>query len=389
MATALAVGRRLLFVVNIGRFFVSHRLPIAIAAREHGYEVHVATNLDGVDDADTLRTIEAAGVLFHRLHFSRSGSGPFELFRDARALANIFKRVRPDIVHLVTIKPVLVGGIVARFFDVAGVILAIPGRGVVFSAQGARAAVRRLVATLAYRLAYRPAKTRVIVQNTEDREYFIAKRAFRREDVSLIRGSGVDLRRFGYREEPSGTPTIVLASRMLKDKGIAQFVAAAETLRKEGCQARFALVGGPDPGNPRSHSREELAEWSSHGQVEWWGFRNDMDRVFGECHIVCLPTFYGEGVPKVLIEAAASGRAIVTTDTPGCRDIVRHEHNGLLVPPGDSSALAAALRRLIENPEARRAMGKQGSRLAALEFTSEIVVEQTLAIYERLNTCVP
>jgi glycosyltransferase involved in cell wall biosynthesis len=171
---------------------------------------------------------------------------------------------------------------------------------------------------------------------------------------------------------------------MLREKGIADFVAAAVLLKGQGSNARFVLVGDPDPGNPQSHTREELEAWAASGAVEWWGFRANMNTVFAECHVVCLPTYYGEGVPKVLIEAAASARPIVTTDMPGCRDIVIHGANGLLIPARQPAALAGALASLITNPGLRVQMGRRGRALVESGFTTDIVARETLAIYEML-----
>lgn len=374
----------MLYVVNVGWFFVSHRLPLARAAVVAGNEVHVAASLEGELDSNTGRALSAAGISFHELHFSRSGSGIFELVRNVFELARLFRLVKPDIVHLITLKPALLGGVVSHFTGIKAVVLAIPGGGSVFSARGTLSALRRRLAVSAYRLAYHAGTTRVIVQNAEDREYFVGRGVFESEDVRLIRGSGVDLRRFEFRPEPPGTPVIVFASRMLKEKGVEDFVAAATELKRSGHAARFVLVGDPDPGNPGSHTREELAAWADSGIVEWWGFRPDMEKVFAECHLVCLPTFYGEGVPKVLIEAAAVGRAIVTTDIPGCRDIVQHGRNGLLVPPRDVQRLASALASLIADPVRRQAMGAEGHRRAKQEFDVRIVIDQTMQVYAEL-----
>jgi glycosyltransferase involved in cell wall biosynthesis len=290
----------------------------------------------------------------------------------------------PDMVHLISIKPVLLGGVVSRFLDIKAVVFAIPGRGTVFSAQGMLAAVRRELVMLAYRLAYRPGKTRVIVQNAEDSEYFIAHRTFLRRDVRLIRGSGVDLRRFEPRPERQGIPVVVFASRMIREKGVEEFVAAAREVKQRGLEARFVLVGEPDPGTAGSYTSKELRELAEGGVVEWWGFRGDMETVFAESHIVCLPTFYGEGVPKVLIEAAAAGRAIVTTDTPGCRDIVQDGQNGLLIPPKDAHRLASAIGDLLADPVQRRQMGENGHQRARREFDVNTVVAQTMDVYAEL-----
>jgi glycosyltransferase involved in cell wall biosynthesis len=379
-------AKRLLIVVNTGWFFVSHRLPVAIAAQREGYEVHVAVALDPELDKDTPRRLAERGITLHRLSLSRSGSRPLDLLATFRELSRLFGELRPDIVHLVTLKPVLLGGIAARLRGIANVVLAIPGRGTVFSAAGIVATLRRWCALLLYRLAYRRKRNRVIFQNVEDRDYFLSRSIFDSQDVRLIRGSGVDIGAYSLRpERDTDEKRVVLASRMLIEKGIADFVAAAKALREQGVKARFVLVGAPDPGNPHSHTAEQLTSWHESGVVEWLGYRTDMPAIFGDCHIVCLPTYYGEGLPKVLIEAAACGRPIVTTDTPGCRDIVRDGVNGVLVAPRDVAALSAALRRLIDDKQLRAEMGRRGRALVEAEFTVETVVQATLSVYREFH----
>ncbi len=379
------VAGRLLYVVNVGWFFISHRLPLALAARDAGYEVHVASALDRDLDAGARDLLESHGLTLHELRFSRSGSNPFELLRDFVDLIRLYRRLRPDLLHLVALKPMLLGGLAAKVLGMRRVILAVPGRGSVFSARGPLAAVRRRIAMLLYRLAYRRGESRVIIQNVEDRDYFLRRGVFSDKDVRLIRGSGADISRLQPAPEPAGTPVVVFASRMLREKGAAVFVEAARALKSRGVPGRFVLVGDPDPGNPHSHTRAELQAWADDGTVEWWGHRSDIGAVFAGCHIVCLPTVYGEGVPKVLIEAAACGRPIVTTDQPGCRDIVRHQHNGLLVPARDVGALAAALERLLKEPALRQQMGARGRALVEAEFSLDIVIRQTLEIYRELR----
>lgn len=373
--------KRLLFVVNVDWFFVSHRLPIARLAQQRGYEVHLAAAFE----PQTRQQLEDLGIRTHPLHWSRSGAGPLELLRSCRELIALLPSFRNDIAHLVTLKPVLLGGMAARLLGLRRVVMAIPGRGSVFSARGMLGTLRRWCALAAYRYAYDPGRTRVIVQNVEDRDYFVERGVFRAADVILIRGSGADIRLFTERPEPDGIPVVVLASRMLREKGIADFVVAAGILRRQGSQARFVLVGDPDPGNPHSHTQAEIEQWVSAGEVEWWGHRADMHEVFHQSHIVCLPTYYGEGVPKVLIEAAASTRPIVATNRPGCRDIVRDGHNGLLVPERAPEALAAAIAHLLADRDLRMQMGKRGRQLVEEQFTADLVAEHTLGVYQELS----
>ena len=373
--------KTLLLVVNVGWFFMSHRLPIAIAAKNAGYRVHVAAALDAELDQGTESKLSDLGIVLHRLRFSRSGANPIELLRDFIDILRLYLRVRPDVVHLVTLKPLLLGGVAAKLARIKHVVLAVPGRGSVFSAKGLLATFRRWAALVFYRLAYRPGRNRVIVQNVEDRNYFLSRGVFSEADVHLIRGSGVDIRAFMPAPELQSEPLVVFASRMLKEKGVEDFVAAAEELGKREIRARFALVGDADPGNPHSHTRNELEAWAASGVVEWWGYRSRMCDVFGACQVVCLPTYYGEGVPKALIEAAACARPIVTSDIPGCRDIVRDGYNGFLIKPRDVQGIADAIEKLLRNRELRQRMGVNGRRLVESEFSLEKVISQTLDVY--------
>tara|TARA_R110002096_G_scaffold6305_4_gene29260 strand:- start:20412 stop:21059 length:648 start_codon:yes stop_codon:yes gene_type:complete len=203
--------------------------------------------------------------------------------------------------------------------------------------------------------------------------------------VRLIRGSGVDTSIYAYKPQLDGTPVVLLASRMLWDKGVGEFVEAAGILKKEGVTARFVLAGESDQENPGSISSEQLREWDRDGDIEWWGKCNEMPKIFNQVHIVCLPTTYGEGVPKVLIEAASCGRPIVATDAPGCREIVVDGENGLLVPAKNMDALVDAIRGLLESSALRERMGLAGRERVKREFSIEKVAADTLNVYELIG----
>jgi glycosyltransferase involved in cell wall biosynthesis len=232
----------------------------------------------------------------------------------------------------------------------------------------------------AYHLLLDAPNSRLIVQNPDDLALFTHSGMVQANRVVVIRGSGVDPLRFPAQPEPEGTPLVVLPARMLRDKGVREFVDAARRLREQGVAARFALVGDPDPESPASIAEAQLEQWAAQGVVEYWGWRNDMVEVYRQCHLVCLPS-YREGLPKALIEAAACGRAIVTCDVAGCREVVRDGDNGLLVPVRDSAALAAALRRLIEDAGLRSRMGQRSRERAVAEFSLQRVIADTLALY--------
>jgi glycosyltransferase involved in cell wall biosynthesis len=372
-------GRRLLFVINDLDFFISHRLPIALAAKDAGMDVHVA-----VAPGAGAKRLQAETITLHPIPMTRSGTHPIQELRAVWRLYRIFRSLRPDLVHTVTIKGVLYGGLAARMARVPALVSAIPGLGHIFVQRGARAALVRTLVLLGYRLALRQRRTRVIFQNPDDRAKFLGAALTKPAETVLIRGAGVDLAEYRPVPEPAGRTLVVFASRMLWSKGVGDFVAAAERLRAAGTQARFAMVGPYDPDNPAAVPEDQLREWDRKGVVEWWGLRDDMPDVFAQAHVICLPTSYGEGVPKVLIEAAASGRPIVATDVPGCREIVRDGVNGMLVPAGDIDMLCRALKRLIDDPVSRREMGAKGREIAAEEFSVDQVVMETLSVYREL-----
>ncbi len=378
---------KLLYIVNESYFFMSHRLPIARAARAAGYQVHVAAPEDHVwaPEGFTVQALRDAGFAFHPIPLSRRGTNPWQEARTLIALWRLIRGLRPELVHLLTIKPLLYGGLAARLLGVPGVVAAVTGLGQVFVSSGATAGLLRRLAVMAYRVATGHPNGRVIVQNAGDMETLARSGAVKPERMVLIRGSGVSLSAFAPSPEPDGPPLVILPARMIWEKGVAEFVEAARLLRARGVEARFALVGDSKASNPRAVPQPTLEKWSREGGVEWWGRRTDMARVFAGAHIVCLPSTYGEGVPKVLIEAAACGRPIVACDIPGAREIAHQGENGLLVPPGDTEALAAALARLIENSDLRRRFGARGRELVESDFSEDRVVTATLEVYRALE----
>ncbi len=368
---------KLLFVVTEDWYFCSHRLPLAVAAREAGYEVAVATRVDRHGGA-----IEAAGLRLIPLRRLRRRSGnPLRELAALLELWRIFRRERPGLVHLVALKPVIYGGLAARLAGVPHRVAAIAGMGHLFTAGDRRT---RLLAGLVrglYRLALGGGDTRVIVQNPDDREILAGTGITAPERCRLIRGSGVDLSRFTPRPEPGGPMTVMLASRLLWTKGVGEFVAAARSLREEGI--RFVLVGDPDPENPAAIDDSTLEDWVAEGVIEHWGWQEEMAGVLAQAHVVCLPS-WREGLPKVLLEGAALERALVATDVPGCREVVVGGRTGLLVPPRDAVALAEAIRRLVADPGLRRRLARAARERVKQEFSLERVISETLALYQEV-----
>lgn len=376
----MTAGRRLMFVVNNPAFFMSHRVPVAQAAQRAGYDVHVAT-MDGPAVAD----IEALGMTHHAIPMTRSGKHPLQELGTLLALVRLFRRVRPDVVHLVTIKPVLYGGIAARLARVPGMVAAISGLGFVFLSDTLKMRLVRSVVARLYRIALGHPNSRVIFQNANDRDLLKSLGAVRDGQVVMIRGAGVDLDAYRALPEPAAPPVVVtMVARLLRDKGVQEFVQAAGMLRQRGVPVTMQLVGGVDAGNPASATQDEVEAWQRDGAVQALGERSDVPELYAASHIAVLPS-YREGLPKSLIEAAACARAVVTTDVPGCRDAIEPGETGLLVPVRDAQALADAIARLAEDATLRQAMGKAGRALAEREFNIEQVARIHVALYDALS----
>lgn len=367
---------KLLFVVTEDWYFVSHRLPLAVAAQKAGFDVAVATRVKEHGE-----TIRAAGIRLIPFSLSRSRGNPL---REVATLVRLYCRERMDIVHHVALKPVLYGALAARLAGVPRVVNAVAGLGWLFMSSGL--AVRTLRPVICRMLAslLGVPHSRTIVQNPDDFGLLV-KIGVPEDRLRLIRGAGVDTEVFTPAlESPPEPVTVLLSARMLWAKGVGEFVEAARRLTQAGVKARFVLVGDPDTGNPVSVPVEVLRAWHGENGVEWWGHRDDMPSVFHTAHIACLPSYYGEGLPKVLLEASACGLPIITTDAPGCREIVRDSDNGFLVPMRDVQALAVALRRLIDNAALRAKMGARAREIVLAEFSQEQVIAETLAVYREL-----
>jgi glycosyltransferase involved in cell wall biosynthesis len=369
---------RVVLFVNIPRFFLTHRLPFALAARDAGHEVHVLTAQDGSAHPDTIR---AAGLPVHTLPLQQHGASPLREATTLRAVHSAYRRLRPDLVHHVGVKPAIYGGIAARATGVPATVCTLSGLGAAFTGESAALRALRPIVRAGLGWALRSPTTRVIFQNPENRDLFVARGVVAPHRCRIIRGSGVDMRAFRPAPEEPGPPVVLFAGRVLWSKGVGDFVRAAGRLRGS---ARFAIAALHEPNNPDAVPRATIEAWRDAGLIEWWGQMSDMPAALRRVHVACLPTRYGEGVPKFLIEAAASGRAIVATDAPGCREVVRNGTNGFLVPPDDWVALSEALRRLIADPALRHRMGCAGRALVEDELSLERVNRDTLEVYAEL-----
>lgn len=374
------MAEKILFVVNVEWYFWSHRLALARTLQSNGFDIVVAAAVE----RDRREDIEAMGFRFVPLSLQRRSTSIIQELRTLWELYVLYRAEKPDLIHHVSIKPVLYGSVAARLAGVSAIINTIPGLGYMFLGTGRLAGLREFVASMAYRVALSGRETHVVFQNPDDRNLFVTRKLVDASRAHVILGSGVDTDRFRVTPEPPGAPVVLLASRLLWDKGIGELVEASRRLRGRDVACRVVIVGVPDDENPNSVPEETLKQWHQSGDIEWWGLRADMPDVYASATIVALPSYYREGVPLTLIEAAACGRPIVTTDSPGCREVVCDGITGLLVPPRDPEALTQALARLLQNGRLRAAMGAAARAWALRNFSQEHVIAQTMDVYARL-----
>lgn len=368
---------RVLIVTTVDWFFLSHRLPIARAARESGYDVWVAAA-----DTGKAESIVGEGLHFVSVPMWRKSVNPFRELLTLLSLIWLYVRVRPDLVHHVALKPIIHGSLAAAMTRRPAILNAITGLGFSFS-EGRGASLRRNLVRPLLRAVLHMHRSRSIFQNQEDLSTFVRMGLVPADQTILIRGSGVDCSRFTPSPPPLSSPIVMLASRMLWDKGVGDFVEAARLLQHRFRDVRFVLVGRYDPDNKAGIPLATLREWEKAKTVEWWGHVDDMPAILAQASIVVLPSYH-EGLPKILLEAAAMGKALITTDIPGCREVVRHGVNGLLVPPRDPSSLVLAIAKLLSREDLQREYGEAARRIAVEEFAEELVVAKTLHVYRDL-----
>lgn len=367
---------KLLFFVTVDWFFCSHFLERAKAAKEAGYEVAVMCS---IDKHQTI--IESSGIRIIPLSIDRRSLNPFSSLLTLFRVINVYRREKPDIVHQIALKPILLGGLAAVLTRVPNVVNAIVGCGYLFTSQKLSIRAIRACALCALSFILQRPQSHVIFENSDDMNAFIKDGLVDPKAVSLIQGAGVNPLNYPRGIPGALSPTVILTARLLWDKGVSEFVEAARLLHGQGVQARFVVVGSSDEGNRASIGSDTLGAWQSEGIVEFLGFRTEIPHLLEQASIACLPS-YREGLPKALLEAMAAGLPCVTTDVPGCREAVTHGDNGLLVPAGEPIALANALNILIQDVGLRQRMGRRGRERIEQEFSSEIIIGQTLALYE-------
>ena len=369
---------RLLFLITEDWYFWSHRLDLARAAAQAGFDVSIATRV-----TDHGERIRGEGFRLFPISLFRRSRDPFVELAAVLELVRLYRRERPAIVHHVAMKPIVYGSLAAWISGVPVVVNAFAGLGYAFTDETRRGSMVHMSLRRALKILLRLSQSVVVFQNQDDRGLLLEAGVVEIQHTRIISGSGVDTKTFDVRPSAEECPIVMLASRMLWDKGIGEFVEAARRLKQNGVSARYVLVGRCDEHNPAAIEPTQLRRWAEEGVVEWWEHRDEMSSTLASATIVVLPS-YREGLPKVLLEAAACGKPLIATDVPGCRDIVTHGINGLLVPARNPAALAAAIDSLLRDSSLRAAMGVAGREVVIRAFSVEKVAGQVVDLYREL-----
>jgi len=371
---------RLLYVVTEDWAFLSHRLPMARAAREGGFEVHVATRV-----SNGAAAIEAERFVLHPIPFARGSLSAVATLSTVAALRRVHRKVKPVLTHHVALQACVLG-MLASLGRPCACVNAFIGLGYSFtSGTGKARAVRTIVGSLLRFLVNRK-NSIALVQNNDDMSALMSL-GIAKDRIALIPGSGVDVNRFTPLAEPVGAPTFGFVGRLLDDKGIRTLVAAHRLLRRRIPDANLLIAGAPDPANPASVTETEARSWNDEVGITWLGHVTEIAAFWAKAHVAVLPS-RREGFPLSLMEAAACGRALIASDVPGCRELVLHDQNGLLFPVDDVMALADAMTRLAADPQLRARCAMAARKRAVNEFSASMIGRQTVALYQRLLSAV-
>lgn len=371
------MGDRLkaILFANTDWYLYNFRMAYAEFLQQQGWEVVFIS-----PNGEHAQKLQAAGFRHIPFEFSRKGINPIQEKETISGIRALYEAEKPDLVHHFTIKCVIYGSLAAKETGITSIVNSITGLGYMFLSNKPHVKVIREVVKHLYKKALDD--TQVIFENPDDRKLFLEMGLLNEENSNVVLGTGIDTERFVPEPPTNSIPLTILPARMIWDKGIKEFVEAAQMIHEEGVNARFALIGSNDTGNPTCIPFDQLTQWQKEGNVEWWGWQDDVPTVISMSHIVCLPS-YREGLPKILIEAASCGRPIVTTDVPGCREVVKDDYNGYLVPEKNAKALKDALLKLINDPEKRLEMGKASRKLAIEKFSNEIVNNGIYTVYQK------
>lgn len=372
---------RILFVITEDWALVSHRLHLVQAAIEAKHEVGIATNVTKFADL-----FGSMNIKVYDWPLRRRSLNIFAELKSIVRLDRIVQNFNPNLIHAVAQKPIIYSGLICRFRSRAKLLATLGGVGFIFSSKRMKARFLKYLVVIFFKIIFSDQRCKLSMQNQDNIDMFVTLGILENKDIVLIKGSGVEIEKFLPSEFPGGTPIIILPARLLWDKGVNEFVKTAHLIKSESYDVRFVLVGEPDFENPESIPKKELDEWVNSGLIEHWGRKEKMEEIYPQARIICLPSYH-EGLPKALLEAASCARPVVAFDVPGCREIVRNDVNGKLVPFGDLQGLKDSIIEIIENPLLAKKFGLKGREIVAAEFSSQNINKQVFNVWKELIEC--
>jgi glycosyltransferase involved in cell wall biosynthesis len=371
--------KRILFIVSEDWYFYTHRISLAKIAINSGCKIGLLSNFTNHKEIIEVEGVKTFSWVFNRK--TRSLLTEIESFKN---IISTIKKFKPNIIHAVALKPVFYSAISCSIIGFNNIVYAIAGLGYLFTSKKKTLKIIRPLVKIIFKIIFMGSNTKLILQNSDDKGVMLKSNLIKRNKIKLIRGAGVDTKVFSYKPILLNNPLVILPARMIWSKGIGDFVECAKIIKKNNNSIRFALIGMPDPQNPDSIPVDTIKQWTIQGLVEWWGHQDNMHNIYHKSTIVCLPTTYGEGLPKALLEAASCGRPIITYDVPGCREIVKDGFNGFLVKPGEIKNLVESLEELINSSHLCNKMGKNGRLMVKKEFNQEKIALKTFSVWEEL-----
>ncbi len=374
------MSKKIVIIVNKGNFFLSHRLNIAERAIREGYEVHLISDASKID----LEKIIRKGIKFHQVPFSRTFKNLFIEIKTLLLLFRILIRVKPQLIHNVTIKPIIYVNLVCKILHHKEIINSISGLGYIFVNKNIKNSILKFFILRLYKFFFNSKTVRVILQNEEEKNFLIRSNITHRNNLRLIPGAGVDTSKYRPPKKFVNKNIIVFAARMIKEKGAIELVQAANKLVQMNYNLKVILLGKVDNEYPTHIKESVINKWCEKSFIEWHGNVDNVIPYYQKASIVCMPSYYSEGVPKALIEAASIGKPIITSDMPGCRSIVKHNFNGILVEPRNIDSLVNAIKFLLDNPKVCEIYGLNGRKHAITTFDEKRIVDLTLGIYKEI-----
>ena len=371
--------KKIIFLINVDRFLVSHRLPIAKQLLLDGYEVHVATEF-----TRHKKMLINMGFKVHNISFNRNSLNFLKLILPIFQIFFLIRRIKPTIIHLISLKPIILGGFVSFISPVKFMVISITGLGSMFIKKGIFHRLREGIFNLFYRIVFLFPNLKVILQNKDDLNNLIKKTNLKKSKIEIIKGSGVDLKNLKFSKIPKSKPVILMASRIIADKGVFEYVKSIQYLKRYNFKGKFYLVGDIDFANPSAIKKSTINYWHKNKIVHYVKHQEKISNMIKKSTIVVLPS-YREGFPKILMEAAACGRPVVTTDVPGCRDAIIKNITGILVPPRNYITLAKEIKNLCNNRKKLETFGNAARKHALENFDINHVVSRHLYIYKSLK----